>query len=352
MLINIIIGLVLLSVLIIAHELGHFVTAKASGVKVEEFGIGFPPRLISVKHGETRYSLNAIPMGGFNKMAGEEDPRDPGSLASKSIGTRLLVLSAGSLVNIILPVIMLSSAFMIPHNAVFGQVTVEEVAPDSPAARAGIAPGDILLGVNQKPVNNVGDLVRRVQLNLGKEITVTVKHSDATVEEVQLVPRWKPPEGQGPIGTLSRTVNPTTIKQHYPFWQAIPMGIGECIEVFILSKNGIISMALGAVPLNEMTLVGVAQMTGEVARTGLSPLLEYTALISLILGIGNLFPLPALDGGRIAFVLLEWVRRGKRVPPKTEGLVHLVGFALLMALTLAVIGQDIIRIFSGESLLP
>ena len=111
-------------------------------------------------------------------------------------------------------------------------------------------------------------------------------------------------------------------------------------------------MTIGAVPVDEMTLVGVFQVTGEVAKTGISPLLEIAALLSLILGIGNIFPLPALDGGRIAFVLLEWVRRGKRVPPKTEGLVHLIGFVMLMGLTLAIVYQDIARIISGESLIP
>lgn len=309
--IPILIGFAVLSVLVIAHELGHFITAKASGVKVEEFGLGFPPRLLSVKRGETRYSLNAVPLGGFVKMAGEEDPKVPGSLASKGIGTRMLVLSSGSLVNLILPLLMLSIAFMIPHNMVFGQVVVEEVAPDSPALRAGIKPGDTLLSLNDKPVNSSGDLVRYVYLNLGREVTILVKHGDLTTEEVQIIPRWKPPEGQGPIGTLSRTVNPTIVSQHYPFWRAIPMGTVECIDAFILFKNGIISMIIGAVSADEVTLVGVAQLTGEVAKAGISPLLEFTALISLILGIGNLFPLPALDGGRIAFVLLEWVQIGR-----------------------------------------
>ncbi len=350
--ITIVIGLAVLSVLIIAHELGHFFTAKASGVRVDEFGLGFPPRLLSVRRGETRYSLNAVLLGGFVKMAGEEDPKVPRSLASKSIGTRLLVLSAGSLVNLILPLLMLSIAFMIPHNLVIGQVVVEEVAPASPAAMAGIRPGDTLLSVNEKPVNNSVDLVRYVRLNIGKEITILVKHGDSTTEAVRVIPRWKPPEGQGATGVLVNMSNPTIVRQSHPFWKAIPLGVVACIEAFGIFKNGIISMIIGAVPVDEMTLVGVAQITGEIAKTGISPLLEIAAILSLILGIGNIFPLPALDGGRIAFVLLEWVRRGRRVPPKIEGLVHLIGFAMLMGLTLAIIYQDIVRIISGESLIP
>ena len=124
----------ILAVLILAHELGHFVTAKASGVLVKEFGIGFPPRLLSVKRGETIYSLNAIPMGGFTKMAGEEDPEASRSLAGKPIRTRLLVLSAGSLMNILLPLFLFSIAFMVPHNSVEGQVLITDIAPNSPAA--------------------------------------------------------------------------------------------------------------------------------------------------------------------------------------------------------------------------
>jgi regulator of sigma E protease len=352
MLITIVSFLGVLVVLILAHELGHFVTAKASGVQVEEFGLGFPPRLLSIKRGETRYSLNVVPLGGFVKMAGEEDPKLPGSLASKSIGTRLLVLSSGSLMNFLLPLLLFSVAFMVPHDIVSGQVSVEEVAPASPASRAGIGSGDIILSLNDKPIQNVGDLQRYVQLNLGREVSLLVKHADTTTEEVQVIPRWRPPEEQGAIGVAVRTLAPTIVRQHYPFWQAIPMGVGECIQTFTLFKNAIISMIIGTVPRVVAGPVGIAQLTGEVAKAGFSPLLEFAAFLSINLAIINILPLPALDGGRIAFVLLEGVRRGKRIAPKTEGLIHLIGFAMLITFLLAITYQDIIRIISGESLLP
>jgi len=351
-LISIVSFLVVIAVLILAHELGHFVTAKASGVKVEEFGLGFPPRLLSVRRGETLYSLNAIPLGGFTKMAGEEDPKVPGSLASKSIGTRLLVLSAGSLMNLLLPFLLFSIAFMIPHNLVIGQVAAGEVDPDSPAARAGIEPGDTLISVNEKPVNNLGDLHRYIQLNLGKEMTILVKHSDSTTEDVQIIPRWKPPEGRGAMGVVATTTKPTIVSQSEPFWKAIPLGASACIETFVLFKNEIISMIIGSAPVTVAGPVGIAQITGEVAKAGISPLLEFAAFLSLNLAIINLFPLPALDGGRIVFVLLEGVRRGKRISPKREGLIHAIGFALLMAAFLAITYQDITRIISGDSLIP
>ena len=341
-----------LAVVIIAHELGHFTTAKAFGVKVEEFGMGFPPRLLGIRRGETLYSLNAIPLGGFTKMAGEEDPDVKRSLASKGIGTRLLVLSAGSLMNFILPFLLMSIAFMVPHDVVVGRVVIEEVAPNSPAAAAGIRAGDSIISINNKPISSTRDINRYIQLNLGNEITILVEHADATVEEVRLVPRWKPPEDEGAVGVIVRTLEPTIESQSEPFWRAIPMGINQTIETMVLFKNAILSLFIGTAAMDIAGPVGIAQISGEVAKAGISPLLEFTAFLSINLAIINLLPLPALDGGRITFVLLEWVRRGKRISPKREGLVHLIGFAMLMGLILALTLQDILRIISGNGLIP
>jgi regulator of sigma E protease len=348
--------LIVIIVLILAHELGHFITAKASGVGVVEFGLGFPPRLVGIRRGGTLYSLNLIPLGGFVKLAGEEDPSVPGGLAGKSRKTRLLVLAAGSLMNLLLPILLFSIAFMVPHDLVIEPLVVKGVAPDSPAANAGIEPGDTLLGINGKLINNFGEFQRYVYLNLGKEITILVEHSDSTKEEVQVIPRWKPPEGEGSIG-IERDIdvalsNRTIVSQHEPFWRAIPMGARECVETFVLFKNSIVSMIIGAAPAEVAGPVGIAQLTGEVARAGISPLLEFAAFLSINLGIINIFPLPALDGGRIAFVVLEWIRRGKRIPARTEGMIHLIGFALLMAFFVAITYQDIVRIISGGSLVP
>jgi len=354
MIVNIIIGLVVLSVIVIVHELGHFISAKATGVRVVEFGLGYPPRLprLSFKRGETRYSLNAIPFGGFTKMAGEEDPSEPRSLASKSIGVRLLVLSAGSLMNILLPLILLSVAFMIPHDVVMGEVVVEEVAPGSPAAMAGIEPGDAIVSINGEPVHSIGSLNRYLHLNLGKQIDMVISRGDSLTREVQVIPRWKPPEGEGATGILVSMPNPTVVRQSYPFWKAVPLGVTEFAETFVLYKNGIISMIIGSVPADLVGPVGIVQFTGELAKRGVGPVLEFAAIISLVIAIVNMFPLPALDGGRIVFVLLEWVRRGKRVSPRTEGLVHAIGFFLLIGVMVVVTYQDIIRIISGESLIP
>lgn len=352
MIITILIFLGILAVLILAHELGHFATAKAFGVRVDEFGLGFPPRLIGIKRGETTYSLNAVPLGGFTKMAGEEDPDVPRSLASKSVGARVIVLSAGSIMNVLLPILLFSIAFMVPHNVVTGDVVVAEVVPNSPAAAAGIEVGDIILSLNDEPVNSIGDLQIFTHLNLGKEVNLAVRHSDAAIEEVRLIPRWKPPPGEGAMGVALSMPDAVIVRQSYPFWEAIPMGVSECIETFVIFKNEILKWFIGATPVQVTGPVGIAQMTGEVAKAGLSPLLRFAGFISINLALVNILPLPALDGGRIVFVLLGWVRRGKRISPKTEGLVHAIGFALLIAAMIALTYQDIIRIIAGESLIP
>jgi len=341
-----------LIVLVLAHECGHFFTARATGVRVEEFGIFFPPRLFFIKRGETMYSINALPIGGFVKLAGEEDPDVPGSLASKSVWVRVLVLAAGSVMNALLPIILFAVAFMVPHNVLSGQVFVEEVAAGSPAAMAGIEAGDAILMIDEKTIRNIGDVQRNIQLNLGQETDVLIEHGDSTRETVQVIPRWQPPVEEGATGIVVRVENAVTVRESYPFWKAIPMGVSECINTYVLFKNVIISMVIGTAPVVLAGPVGIAEITGEAARAGFSYLLQFAAFFSINLAIINIFPLPALDGGRIVFVLLEWVRRGKRVSPRIEGIVHTVGFFALVAAMVAITYQDIIRIITGGKLIP
>ncbi|UCG10568.1 MAG: site-2 protease family protein [Dehalococcoidia bacterium] len=352
MLIAGVIGFLALSVMILAHELGHFVTAKVLGVKVEEFGLGYPPRLLSFKKGETVYSLNAIPFGGFNKLSGEEDPSVPRSLASKSVAARLLILSAGSVTMFLLALLLFSSLFMIPRDVVTGQIAVLEVDENTPAEQAGVRPGDIILGINGKLVDNPVDLNYSIQRSLGDEFTLLLRHSDSTEEEIRVTPQWVESESRWLIGIRIDLLNPTVSSQYYPFWRAIPLGAAKFADTIILWGAGLVSVISGETSAQFLGPVALVQLTAELAQFGILPLLEIAAIISLILGICNLFPLPALDGGRIAFVLLEWLRRGKRVSPRTEGVIHLVGLAMLMAFLLAITYQDIIRVISGESLLP
>ncbi len=347
-LLTIISFLSMLILLVFVHEFGHFITAKLAKVKVEEFGIGFPPRLFSFRRGGTTYSLNAVPLGGFTKMAGEEDTTVPDGLASKSIPVRILVLTAGSLMNIVLPIVLISASLMIPHNVVIEEVYIQEVAPNSPAQAAGIEPGDRLISINDRPVNNRGDVVYLIQLHLGSEVRMLVQKSDGSQQEVSVVPRWKPPEGQGATGIMLTATNTATRHQAYPFWRAIPHSFVHCWEILILFKNEVISWIVRGTSPQLTGPIGIAGLTGQVAKAGLSPLLEFTALISINLAIINLFPFPGLDGGRLIFVFLEWVRRGKKISPKKEGLIHLIGLAVLLALIVIVSYYDIANIISSN----
>jgi len=342
----------ILIVLVFAHEFGHFITAKLARVKVDEFGIGFPPRLFSFKRGETTYSLNAVLLGGFTKMVGEEDPTLPGSLASKSIPFRFLVLSAGSLMNILLPILLLSISFMIPHDMVLEKVQVQQVASGSPAQIAGIEPGDTILAINNRTIKNRGDVGYLIQLNLGSEVNVLLQRGELGKQELSMKPRWNPPQGQGATGITIIGVDSTKVRESYPVWKAVPSSIIHCWEVLVLFRNEVVGWFIRETPPQLTGPIGIAELTGEMAKAGLSPLLEFAALISINLAIINLFPFPGLDGGRLIFVALEWVRRGKRISPKREGLVHLIGFIILMLLIVVISYHDITRIIQGESVLP
>jgi regulator of sigma E protease len=352
MLLTIVSFIAVIAVLILAHEFGHFLTARAAGVSVPEFAIGFPPRLFAIKRGETTYAINLIPLGGYVKLAGEEDPTIKGSLAGKSIPVRLLVLASGSIMNFLLPVLLFSGAFIVPHDQIAGKVVVEQVTDGTPAAAAGIVPGDVLLKLNGKDLASTSDLHRYLQINLGKEVNLLVQHTDSSMSTVRVLARWKPPAGQGPTGLVVDTPNYTTFKESLPFWKAIPMGFVTSFETLALFKNEIIGMFIGTSPVGVTGPVGIAQITGEAVRVGFSALLEFTAFLSMNLAIFNLFPLPALDGGRVAFVVIEWIRHGKRVNPKAEAMVHLIGFMAFILFMLAVTYQDIIRIVSGQNLGP
>jgi regulator of sigma E protease len=342
----------ILVVLVFAHEFGHFITAKLSHVGVEEFGIGFPPRIISFKRGETTYSINAIPLGGFTKMVGEEDPNLPGSLASKSIPIRILVLSAGSLMNILLPILLFTISFMIPHDLLVEKVQVQDVAQASPAQMAGIQSGDIILAINEHTIRNRGDVGYYVQLYLGTQINMLTQRDNLNPSEVRLTPRWNPPKGQGATGVTITGVDSTTIRESVPIWRAVPSSVVHCWEILVLFRNEVVGWFISGTAPQVTGPIGIAQITGQVAKAGISPLLELASLISINLAIINIFPFPGLDGGRLIFVFLEGIRRGKRISPKREGLVHLIGFAILMLLILIISYYDIAHLIHGESVLP
>ncbi|MCH7483456.1 MAG: site-2 protease family protein, partial [Chloroflexi bacterium] len=193
---------VILLVLVIVHELGHFTVAKLAKVKVLEFGVGFPPRVFSRQWGDTVYSLNLFPIGGFVRMVGEEDPTDPASLAGRSAAVRLAVMAAGSAMNALLPLLLFTVVFMLPQDAIVTRVAVLEVAPGSPAEGAGVAPGDVITHADGRRLDNSFELQAAVQRRLGADTTWTIDRGGRTIEIRIAEARIAPPEGQGATGIL------------------------------------------------------------------------------------------------------------------------------------------------------
>lgn len=345
---------VTLTFLIFIHEMGHFITAKRSGVTVQEFGIGLPPRIWGKKRGETTYSLNWIPLGGFCKMLGEEDPSEPGSLASKSPRTRLLVLSAGSLIMLIFPIILFIFVYMVPHNepVALEGIEITHVQKDTPAHAAGMQEDDEILSINGTPVTTLEELKELTDANKGKETTFIVQRDDQQIE-MQLIPREEYPRDQGPLGigiTYARIVKE---RKSYPPWTAVRLGFEQTWDMYVALKDGIKAMISDEIPFEAGGVVAAGQVTTEIAERGSwEDLMFWAGILSANLGIINLLPIPALDGGRIVFVLLEIARRGKRISPEKEAMVHLAGFMMLIAFILFVAYHDIDRVMEGESLLP
>ena len=344
--ITILIFLGILGLVVIVHELGHLVTAKARGVRVHEFGIGFPPRLFAFKQGETEYSLNLIPLGGFTRLAGQEDPDEPRGLASKGTGTRLLVLSAGSVMNILLPIILLIIAFMVPRQVGEG-VMIDEVLDGSPAQVAGIQDGDIVLSIDEEPISTITQLQQIINENLGSPVSIVLKRGETELPLI-LVPRTSPPEGEGPLGVSLTWANYVT--ESHPIWEAIPLGFKETGNMLAGLGRGVANVVTGREPLDLIGPIGMAQVTSQIVQSGAAYVLMWAAFLSMFIGIVNLLPIPLLDGGHIFFVLLEWIRRGKRISLRKQRYAQFVGLMLLLALIISVSYRDILRIIRGESL--
>ena len=359
------------TLLIYVHEMGHFLAARFFKIKVLEFGFGYPPRLWGFRRGDTLYSLNLLPLGGFVKLEGEEDPGKSGGLTSKPIPVRAIVLGAGAFMNAVLPVLLFAIVFMIPQKTLAGEVRVTEISPDSPAALAGIRPGDIITHVGGRKVGNTSEAIAQIHLRLGSETTVLLKRPRPTLQQqdllsgseggafvaqeftnlrVQVRPRFNPPGGNDFIGIIITNDNLREVKRSYPFWKAVPKGFTQTWDTLLHFKNEIYRLIASRNAPEVTGPVGIAQLTGEVAESGILPLISLAALLSLNLAILNILPIPALDGGRLFFLLIEAIRR-KRIPPKREALIHLAGMVLLITLVIGISYADILRIVRGESLI-
>lgn len=365
MLISLIIFLVLLSLLVFIHELGHFMVAKWTGMRVDEFGIGFPPRLLKYRRGDTLYSLNAIPLGGYVKIHGEnpeDKDEDPRSFQNRSVWARLLVIIAGVTMNLAFAYLVMVVAFSfgfvsigqnleeIPGASVKeSQVLVAEVQPGSPGEKANLAPGDI---------------IKTLKDSSGTEYKIT------TVDSLQEYNKAHQTKGQlevqitydrvGDIRKTQVTMNQTgpalgigiqafnTVR--VPFWRAPAVAARECgyiLQATWDALRGFANKLFIHAELDEKVSgpVGIYQATASATKQGLIPTIFLMVALSLNLALLNILPIPALDGGKLVFLFSEAVFRRRVVAERIENAISLVGISLLIVLILIVSVRDVIRLF-------
>ena len=366
-----------ISILVLVHELGHFLAAKKFGIKVEEFGIGLPPKLVGIQRGETMYSINALPIGGFVKLFGEDgeekNSKTPKLQNSKlkraffarPIWQRAVVLLAGVLMNFLLAVAVLSFLFTQGVFVPTDRVTIEKVEEASPAEEAGLRKGDVIRKLkikneklktqikNEKmkveeikegvEIKSAEILIETTKKHLGEEIELLIVRGEEELT-VKIVPRKEYPENQGPMGIAISDFEEKT----YPWYKAPFWGIYEAFKL-----SGVLVKGIGRTlwrlitfqPVKEEVAgpVGIAQLTGKAVKFGKMAVLELLGLLSLNLAVINILPFPALDGGRLLFIGIE-ATTGKKIRAKWERIAHQIGMTILLALILLVTVNDVLRI--------
>jgi regulator of sigma E protease len=343
--------ILILFVIVLVHELGHFVTAKRAGVKVTEFGIGLPPRLFSFKRGETTYSLNSIPLGAFVKTVGEkeEEKSVPGSLAGKSPGIRMLISFAGPLANGLLAFILFTVSFVIPFEVITeGAIKVVSIEPGSPAAKSNIQADDIILSINGEETNSFDKMSQAIEESSGT-ISMVVQRGEKVLPPITVEPEYRDDVGRKMIGvqmTYSEVYE--TEKRSHSLWQAMSQS-GQFFTNIPAMFRTIFQNLSNAL----VGIVGAAQFTGEVVKIGsISLIIALAGSLSLGIGLFNLFPIPPLDGGGIMVAFLEWLRRGKKLPPRILHLAYAIGTALLIGIFVLITYNDIFRWIQGGSFFP
>jgi regulator of sigma E protease len=342
----------LIGVLAFLHELGHFVMAKLGKIEVVEFGFGFPPRAIKLfTLWGTLFSLNWIPFGAFVLMKGENDPKSNGWLTTSSPWARLGTLLGGPVMNLLTGILIFSVMFMKIGAPNTEKVAIYQVVADTPAANAGIQTGDVLKSLNSTPIQSIDQVRDLVSQNLGVPVSLVLERSGQNVT-ISVTPRLNPPEGQGAVGiVMMNPYEPVT------FPQALSSGAKETVTQIgsLVKLPG--QLIRGTIAPEQARVVGPVGMYGIFsqaasldAETAAQPnagypavfVLQLAATISIALGFGNLLPLPALDGGRIVFILPELLFH-KRIPPSWEASIHGAGFILLIALMVWITIQDIVN---------
>ncbi|MDO8574685.1 MAG: RIP metalloprotease RseP [bacterium] len=348
--ITVLIFILILGILVLVHEWGHFIAAKKSGLTVEEFGFGFPPRIFSWKVNETLYSINLLPLGGFVKILGEDggETNSPKSFSSKSAGIRSLIAAAGVTMNFILGALLLIIGFYIGLPQILNkdneaiakniQIQIIAISSNSPAEKANLKLGDSI--ENFKEISIFQDFISK---NKGREVSLKIKRGEDYLE-IKTVPRIDPPEGEGALGIA--LVKTGLIS--YPWYQSVWLGIKSAFIItweiikgfFGLIKN---LLTAGKIPQEVAGPVGIAVLAGQAINLGFIYLLQLVALISLNLAVLNLIPFPALDGGRLLFLGIEKIK-GSKVNPKIENAIHSIGLVLLLALVILITYRDILKL--------
>ncbi|MDO8600832.1 MAG: RIP metalloprotease RseP [bacterium] len=351
--------LFVIMLLVLVHEWGHFFVARKFGIKVEEFGFGFPPRIASRMKNGVRYSFNLLPLGGFVKIFGEqgEGEGDPASFISRPAWQRFLVIVAGVLMNFVLAWVLFSLAAGIGAPAAFGDedagarsapVTVIGIAPNSPATEAGLQFGDaiekVYAGGRDIAIPSVSFFQETVNAYRGEEIIITLKRGSDS-REIAVTPRVNPPQGEGAIGVALARV----AFERSPWYRAPWDGF----KMFLFAAEGIVVgvysvfrelFTTGRLMGEVSGPVGIFIITDQARSLGFSYILNFIAILSVNLGVLNFLPIPALDGGRMFFILIEKLK-GTPVNFKFEQRAHTIGFAILIFLMLLVTYRDVVKLF-------
>lgn len=336
---TIIAAIILFGVLIFIHELGHFLFAKKAGVTIHEFSIGMGPKLFSVERGGTKYSVRLLPLGGYVSMEGEdEESKDPNSFGKKTILQRASILLAGPFFNIILAILLLIPVYMSMGIAT-NQNVLGEVIENTPAYSAGLKANDEVIEINGQKITTWEDIVQNIQKSDGKEIDFKISR-DNEIKDIKVNPQ-KNEQGKYTIGILATHEKSILKSIKYAFVSTIEMSK----QMFMFVGQAITGTVPGGVGNAVAGPIGVIGIVSNAAKVGILNLLHIAAMISLNLGILNLLPIPALDGGRLLFLGIEAIRGGKKIDPNKEATINLIGFALLMALMIFVTFKDITRLF-------
>jgi regulator of sigma E protease len=365
--------LAVLVVLVLVHELGHFIVAKRAGITVQEFGIGFPPRIGSVVWHGTRYSLNWIPLGGFVKMLGEDGDVEvekmrerglsepaietamAGAFNRKPVGVRILVLLAGVVMNFLLAGVLFAVAVSMPVPQGRGPLTITEVQTDSPAEDAGLQPGDVIVSADGRTFDVSRELTAYVRSRAEKHVKLGIERAGDRLT-VDVVPRTLTPEmesrGLGPIGFTYEPARMIEVPSDVtgPI-DAVVRGFSEAGYLAWHIPGGLVDAVGGLLGLNPnggtaVGPIGIAEETGRVLQAPLVSQLLFVGVLSVNLAVLNVLPFPPLDGGRLAVVLIESMRR-RRLPAEREALIYLTGFLVLIVLVILISIQDVQRLIEG-----